>query len=87
MDHAKLDAPLAAALAAAPEPDARSLSVLVHVDPAAADHERLARMGVRGGGQRTAIRTATLSPAQIAELSDQPWVRQVRLSTPLRLQD
>ena len=87
MDHTKLDAALAAALAAAPQPDDAALNVLVHLDPASADHDLLARMGVRGHDERTAVGTATLSPAQVAELSELPWVRQIRLSTTLHLRD
>ena len=94
MDWSKVDAALAGALSATPDhgwrrfEDAtgaeRRLPVFVHVDADAADAVLLAELqvaGPPGGG----VRTATLSPADVARLTDQPWVTQVRLSGPLRL--
>jgi hypothetical protein len=94
VDYRKVDAALAAALAEVldgPEPDRgaraapQKLSVFVHVDPAAAKRERaaLAKLGVRAGSLMGGIGTATLSPSQVRELSELPWVRQIRLSQPL----
>ena len=41
-----------------------------------------------GAGEPTAnVLTATLSPRQVSDLSDQPWVRYLRLSGRLRLLD
>ncbi len=94
MDYRKIDAALAAALededrpAAAPA-DSRGraprLPVFVHVDPTAAVRRRaeLARLGLRAGSMLGGIGTASLSPEQVRELSEQPWVRQIRLSQPL----
>ncbi|MGH9281047.1 MAG: hypothetical protein ACRD12_23535 [Acidimicrobiales bacterium] len=60
--------------------------MFVHLDPAQVDEGRdaLGAMGVAGPLQG-AIGTATLSPDQVRHLSDQPWVRQLRLATPLEL--
>lgn len=66
----------------------RKLSVFVHVDPKAPapdDRDELARLGLSPRSLQGGIGTATLSPSQVAELSEQPWVRSIRLSTPLRL--
>lgn len=66
----------------------RKLSVFVHVDPkepAPDDRDELARLGLSPRSLQGGIGTATLSPSQVAELSEQPWVRSIRLSTPLRL--
>ena len=90
MDYRKIDAALAAALdgptdIAPRRGPASLLSVFVHVDPAAAIRRRaeLARLGVRAGSLLGGVGTASLSPEQVRELSEQPWVRQIRLSQPL----
>jgi hypothetical protein len=93
MDYRKIDAALAAALEDEERPatvrqqpgGAPKLPVFVHVDPAAAVRRRaeLARLGVRAGSVLGGIGTASLSPEQVRELSEQPWVRQIRLSQPL----
>ena len=66
--------------------DAPGLAVFVHVDPERINGlgEQLGALGV-GGRLQGGIGTATLSANQVRELSDQPWVRQVRLATPLHL--
>lgn len=81
-DWRKLDAALASALGTAGD---RPLSVFIHYDPEAAD--QLSALGFGGGGGVGGIVTETLAPEQIAALSEQPFVRQIRLSTPLRLLD
>ncbi|MFP5318329.1 MAG: hypothetical protein ACLGI2_08540 [Acidimicrobiia bacterium] len=90
MDYRKIDAALAAALDDQGPPAARGrpvprLAVFVHVDPAAATRRRadLARLGLPAGSVLGGIATASLSPDQVRELSEQPWVRQIRLSRPL----
>ena len=80
MDWAKVDAPLASALAAADEGD--ELSVFVHLDPEGLDAATLDRLGLDG-----AVSTASLRPAEVAALTDEPGVRQVRLARRLRLLD
>lgn len=83
MDWGKVDAPLASALAGA-SPD-EPLSVFVQIDPSRADvdADALDRLGL--GRDAADVSTATLSPAQLDALTDQDWVRYVRLSGRLRL--
>jgi hypothetical protein len=101
MDYSKLDAGLAAALEDASEGTQKSptsprrggaaapggLSVFVHLDPqlSRAEKAKLAELGLPIGSAQGGIATATLSPEQVGQLSEQPSVRQLRLSTPLRL--
>jgi hypothetical protein len=100
VDHSKLDARLSAALedvaaATAPAPSGPSaraqgepgLSVFVQLDPHLSDEEqaKLADLGLPMGSAAGGIATATLSPDQVRQLSEEPSVRQLRLSTPLRL--
>lgn len=69
--------------------EATRLSVFVHLDPEASprDKEALADFGLPKTvlRRRSTIATATLTPDDIASLSEQSCVRQLRLSTPLRL--
>jgi hypothetical protein len=83
VDWGKVDAPLASALAGA-SPD-ESLSVFVQLDPSRGDvdGDALDRHGL--GRDAAGVSTATLSPAQLDALTDQDWVRYVRLSGRLRL--
>ncbi len=91
MDHGKLDAALMAALDAIAwdggEGESLSLPVFVEVDADASEEERavLTAMGVPPAATGHRLVTAHLSPRQIEELSDAPWVRQLRLSSRLRL--
>ena len=85
VNYEKIDAALAGALEEASEARARSLTVFIHVDPAAADREVLARLGVSGGSGEGGVLTSDLSPQDVAELSRQDWVHQLRLSGRLRL--
>ena len=75
-----MDAALAGALADSDADD--RLAVFVHlgglVDP---DPVRLAELGDIGG--EGLVRTASLSRAEIERLSEQPWVRLLRLSRDL----
>lgn len=87
MDYGKVDAALAAALADIADADAdrRELSVFIHLDdPGDEGREALTRMGVTGAAEHQAC-TATVSARQVADLSERPWVRQLRLSARLRL--
>ncbi len=63
------------------------LSVFVHLSPDASEADRavLVGLGVPPAAARSGIATATLSPQAIDELSEKPWVRQLRLSQRLRL--
>ena len=85
MNWEKVDAGLAAALDSAGErgPGERTLSVFVHVDVPGADAGVCDRLGLGPVGEE--IRTATLSPDEVAELSELQWVRRLGLSRRLRL--
>ena len=97
MDYRKLDPALVAALSrkpapaaapAGPEPSAPpKLSVFVHVDPDASDAQqaKLTRLGLPRGSLQGGIATANLSPDQVRKLAEQPFVRRIRLSSPLNL--
>lgn len=94
MDYRKLDAPLAAAVSEAADLTARALSVFVHLarPPSPPEQAALSRLGVAcgpggpsgaggaGGPGSRQIFTATLSADQVSHLSEQAWVRQLRLS-------
>jgi len=83
----KVDAGLAAALdpAAGAGLGEGRLSVFVHVEVAGTDAGVCHRLGLGPPGEE--IRTATLSPDEVAELSELPWVRRLELSRGLRLLD
>ena len=85
VDYGKLDAALAIAVDEARE-GSPLLPVFVHVEPDRVDELRdaLVAMGVTGSLQG-GVGTATLPPAQVGRLSDEPWVRELRLATPLDL--
>ena len=88
MNYAKLDAALATALSKAKDLKARGLVVFIHtVDvPGTTEAAWLEKLGVTNSdGSGKQIFTATLSAEEIADLSDQPWVQQIRLSQKLRL--
>jgi len=83
MDWSKVDAGLAGALA---DDDAGGrYAVFVHFDPGA-DPEVLGALGVAVTGHGD-VRTATVSAAEVARLTDEAGVRHVRLSTRLHLAD
>lgn len=95
-NYRKLDAALAGVLEGALAAG-RPLPVFVHLEPDAdADAdvdvdvdaaEALTALGVAAGSVQGGIATATLRADQIAALSEQPFVRQIRLSSPLRFLD
>ncbi|HEV3400566.1 MAG TPA: hypothetical protein VG078_02000 [Acidimicrobiales bacterium] len=84
-DHAKLDAALASALEDVPGSEARVLPVFVEMAGEVPEDGRsmLRELGV--GEPTGSVATASLSARQVADLSDQPWVRYLRLSGRLRL--
>ncbi len=45
------------------------------------------RLGLSGGAGRGGVRTATLSAHDVDELSEQPWVRRLRLAQRLKPAD
>jgi hypothetical protein len=85
MDYRKIDAALAVAMKDAKDIEKRVLVVFVHTEhtPSASEAAFLEKLGSKvgsGGGQ---IFTATLSANNVAELSDQPWVKYIKLSRKL----
>ena len=85
MDYRKIDAALAVALQETPNRDDPSLLVFVHTErpPCEQEAAALERHGIRTGDGRGPF-TATLSPRAVEDLSDQPWVRSLKLSQRLR---
>lgn len=84
-DYGKLDAGLASALEDVPDGDARVLPVFVEVAGELPDAGRSALADLGLTEPTGGVVTATLSARQVSQLSDQPWVRYLRLSGRLRL--
>jgi hypothetical protein len=87
MNYQKLDASLVLALDEVLDPNLVSLVVFIYTEnnldsTATAVLENLGVSDVRSEKE---VFTATLSPDQIAQLSDQPWVRLIRRSQKLHL--
>lgn len=80
MDWRKVDAPLASALAGAA--DDEPLAVFVQIDRSSVDKATLHRL--RLGRAKGDVATMTLPAAGVAALTDEAWVRRVRLSGTLR---
>lgn len=87
MDFNKLDASLSAELDQAPaSPNQPAFSVFVETDRPLGPQEAafLSRLGVTGDLLGQDLFTATLSWRAVDELSNQPWVRYLKLSRKLR---
>jgi hypothetical protein len=85
VDYQKIDPALAFALRDAPDPESKAFVVFISTEqpPNQAEKALLDHYGARGGaGAR--IFTATLSAQDVDSLSEQPWVRSVKLSSKLR---
>jgi hypothetical protein len=87
MNYSKLDAALAKAVQEVQDPEERNLVVFINTRsaPDTAEAAFLERLGVSGVASGRQLLTATLSASAVAELSDRPWVRYLRLSQKLRL--
>lgn len=85
VDYRKTDAALAIALTEDRAPDERSLEVFVHLARRPNEDEAplLRRLGLTLP-ERGSVVTARLSPRDVAELSQQPWVQQIKLAQRLR---
>jgi hypothetical protein len=85
MDYQKLDAPLASALTDQQEAEDQTWEVFIHTQhvPSASEEAHLRRLGVAGDIQNTIV-TARLSKQAIDELTNQPWIRVLKLSQKLR---
>jgi len=86
MNYQKVDAGLASALAEVADPEAREFTVFVHTNAAPTkDQETVLRQfGVNDPTAGRQVFTATLSAQAVEELTNQPWVRFLKLSTRLR---
>lgn len=87
MNYAKTGAALASALSHIEDPSARTLSVFIRTnpDPSPSEMELLEAAGVNGVAPGRQVFTAKLSAEQVDKLSEQPWVRSLELTRPLRL--
>ena len=87
MDYQKLDAGLASVLDDTPDPAERNLTVFI-LTRGGLTNDQLAflrRCGVNDVTPDRQVFTATLSARTEEEVSDQPWVRSLKLSSRLRL--
>lgn len=87
MNYQKLDAALAMALNDVPDPQQPSLAVFIHTEPVldSAATAVLENSGINGVASGKDIFTATLSPNTISQLSEQSWVKYLKLSQKLHL--
>jgi hypothetical protein len=85
-NYSRLDAALAQACDETPADD-RALTVFIHTlePPTAEQSQRLANLGVNLPASPRRILTATLSPVQVAALSNEPWVKYLKLSQRLKM--
>lgn len=87
MDYRKIDAALAIALEDIKDPEEPTLVVFVYIEkvPSSDESAFLGKMGVGGETGGKQIFTATLSARAVTELSEQPWIRYLKLSKKLSL--
>lgn len=88
MNYAKTGASLASALSHVTEPSERTLPIFIRAErePTPDEASRLEDI-VEGAGEGRRIFTATLSAREVERLSEEPWVRSLELSRPMRLLD
>lgn len=87
MNYQKLDAPLSLALNEAQNSKEQSLEIFIHTEPVV-DSKAIAvleSLGVKDVTCGKDVFTATLMPTAISQLSEQPWVKSLRLSQQLHL--
>jgi hypothetical protein len=89
MNYQKIDAVLAAALDEIKNPEEPALSVFIQTaqTPGSSVTAFLKDLGVHGISPGRQLFTATLSPRAVSVLSEQPWVRSLKLSRKLRMLD
>ncbi|WP_373526321.1 hypothetical protein [Nostoc sp.] len=87
MNYQKLDAALTAALNDVQNPEEPSLAVFIHTEPMlnSTPTAVLESLGISDVTSDKDIFTATLSLNAISHLSEQPWVKYLKLSQTLRL--
>ncbi|MGB7290931.1 MAG: hypothetical protein WBD99_01995 [Thermodesulfobacteriota bacterium] len=86
MDYQKIDAALAVALNDIQNAEEGTLTLFIHTTHvlSSTETEFLERLGIKVMTSGQQIFTATISARAVAELSDQPWVRYLKLSSKLR---
>ena len=87
MNYQKLDAALAMALNQVEDPQERSFVIFIHTQPVLESAEQLFLMdlGVSKITDSQTVFNATVSRHTISELSNQSWVKYLKLSLILRL--
>jgi hypothetical protein len=88
MNWQKFDASLASALGDVGDPDVPQFSVFIQTKeaPGPSESDYLEELGVSSGNKRERqVFVGTLSARAISRLSEQSWVRSVRLSRNLQL--
>lgn len=87
MNYRKIDAPLVAAVDEIKNAEEPLQAVFIHTAKAPDETATtfLKAMGVRINSPQQKIFTANLSPHAVKELSQQPWVRYVKLSQKLHM--
>ena len=85
MNYRKIDAGLAIALKDVKDPGKSALVVFIHTEhvPSATETAFLEKLCVKIGPDERQVFTATLSANEVAELSDQSWVKYLKLSRKL----
>ena len=86
MNYQKLDAALAMALNQVENPQERSFVIFIHTQPVleSAAQNFLMDLGVSKIAEQKTVFNATVSAHAIAELSEQSWVKYLKLSLILR---
>jgi hypothetical protein len=87
MNYQKLDAALAMAVDEVENPQEATLVVFIHTEKSLNTQAVtfLNSLGIKGVMDDTDIYTATVSASTVSELSQQPWVKSIKLSQKLRL--
>jgi len=87
MNYRKVDAPLAAAVDEIKSPEESLLAIFIYTAKTRDETATifLNGIGVRVYSKNQEIFTATVSPQTVKKLSQQPWVRYVKLSQKLHL--
>jgi hypothetical protein len=86
VNYQKLDAALAMALNQVQNAEERSLIVFIQTEPVTDSTAKfLENLGVSGVTTGRNMFTATLSANAVSQLSDQSWVKYLKLSQKLRL--
>ena len=89
MNHRKIDATLAAAVDETKNAEEPMLAVFIYTAKSRDETATtfLNGLGIRVYSKNQEIFTATVSPHTVKELSQQPWVRYVKLSQKLQLRN